>query len=89
MLNVLHKQVRLPLLSRFRTRIQAPMGRLGMVRKVVPPTPFYYGARAELFILDAQRALAEGKREEYARLMVRATHYQELAGQLPLEEGHA
>lgn len=60
-----------------------------MVRKVVPPTPYYYGARAELFLYNAQRALAEGKSEEYARLMVRATHYQELAGQLPLEEGHA
>lgn len=51
------------------------------------PTPYYYGVRAELFLHDAERALAEGKREEYLRLMSRAIEYQGLAGQLPLEEG--
>jgi hypothetical protein len=51
------------------------------------PTPYYYGVRAELFLHDAERALSEGKKEEHATLMLRATQYQQLAGQLPLEEG--
>jgi hypothetical protein len=50
----------------------------------VPPTPYYYGVRAELFLHDAEQALREGRSQDHARLMVRATHYQGLAGQLPL-----
>lgn len=55
----------------------------------VPPTPYYYGVRAELFLHDAEQALKQGDTTKHAQLMVRATHYAELAGQLPLEEGHA
>lgn len=63
---------------------------LKRVRKVkqykpVPPTPFYYGKRAEMFLFDAEQALAQGNAEEHTRLMMRATHYRNLAGQLPLE----
>lgn len=55
--------------------------------KPVPPTPFYYGKRAELFLHDAEIALAQGDTTTHARLMLRATEYEELAGQLPREEG--
>jgi hypothetical protein len=55
--------------------------------KPVPPTPFYYGKRAELFLHDAQEALSQGDTTKYARLMLRATEYEQLAGQLPREEG--
>ena len=55
--------------------------------KPVPPTPYYYGKRAELFLHDAQQALAQGDTTKHARLMLRATEYEELAGQLPREEG--
>lgn len=51
------------------------------------PTPYYCGMRAELFLRDAQKALAQGEKERYINLMMRATHFQHLAGQLPLEEG--
>ena len=51
------------------------------------PTPYYYGVRAELFLHDAEKALREGQKEKHAHLMLRATQYQQLAGQLPLEEG--
>ena len=51
------------------------------------PTPYYYGVRAELFLHDAQEALSEGNTQKHAELMLRATQYQKLAGQLPLEEG--
>lgn len=52
---------------------------------VVPPTPYYYGKRAELFLFDAEQALEQGEHERHAQLIERATHYQGLAGQLPLE----
>lgn len=55
--------------------------------KPVPPTPFYYGKRAELFLHDAERALLQGDTTKHAQLMLRATEYEELAGQLPREEG--
>lgn len=58
-----------------------------VIRKHTTPTPYYYGVRAELFLHDAQRALMQGDTKEHARLIVRATHYAKLAGQLPLEEG--
>lgn len=54
----------------------------------MPPTPYYYGVRAELFLHDAQEALIQGDTTEHARLMVRATYYAKLAEQLPME-GHA
>ena len=57
-----------------------------MVKKVVPPTPYYLGKRAELFLHDAEIALAQGDTTTHARLMLRATEYEELAGQLPLRE---
>jgi hypothetical protein len=57
--------------------------------KAVPPTPYYYGVRAELFLHDAEQALRQGDTTEHARLMLRASEYHELAGHLPLEEGHA
>jgi len=57
--------------------------------KPVPPTPYYYGVRAELFLHDAQEALRQGDTTEHARLMLKAVEYQTLAEQLPLEEGHA
>lgn len=53
----------------------------------VPPTPFYYGKRAELFLHDAETALLRGDLTRYNQLMLRATQYAELAGQLPLERG--
>lgn len=53
-------------------------------RKPVPPTPYYYGKRAELFLHDAEQALLKGERIKHAQLIARATHYQQLAGQLPL-----
>lgn len=52
---------------------------------IVPPTPYYYGKRAELFLFDAEQALERGEHERHAQLIERATHYQGLAGQLPLE----
>lgn len=55
--------------------------------KPVPPTPFYYGKRAELFLHDAEIALAQGDTTKHAQLLLRATEYEELAGQLPREEG--
>lgn len=54
-------------------------------RNVVPPTPYYYGKRAELFLFDAEQALEQGEHDRHAQLIERATHYQGLAGQLPLE----
>jgi hypothetical protein len=56
--------------------------------KPVPPTPYYYGVRAELFLHDAEQALLQGDTTEHARLIGRATHYANLAQQLPME-GHA
>jgi hypothetical protein len=55
--------------------------------KPVPPTPYYYGKRAELFLHDAQMALLRGDTARHAQLMLRATEYEELAGQLPCMEG--
>ena len=55
----------------------------------VPPTPYYYGVRAELFLHDAEQALKQGDTTAHARLMLKAVEYQTLAEQLPLEKGHA
>ena len=54
-------------------------------RKPVPPTPYYLGLRAELFLHDAEQALKEGNKEKHASLVLRATEYQRMAGQLPME----
>lgn len=51
------------------------------------PTSYYYSARVEMFLRDASKALAQGKKEEHKTLIMRATHYEYLAGQLPLLEG--
>jgi len=59
---------------------------MDVVKKVVPPTPFYLGKRAELFLHDAEIALAQGDTTTHAQLVLRATEYRELAGQLPLEK---
>ena len=59
-----------------------------MVKRGSAPPPYYYGVRAELFLHDAEQALLQGDTTKHAQLMVRATHYQTLAGQLPLEKGH-
>lgn len=59
-----------------------------LIRRTGTPTPYYYGVRAELFLHDAEQALLQGDTPRHDTLMVRATHYQQLAGQLPLEEGH-
>ena len=61
---------------------------MGVVARSGTPTPYYYGVRAELFLHDAEQALLHGDTTQHAQLMVRATHYQTLAGQLPLEKGH-
>jgi hypothetical protein len=61
---------------------------MAMVARSGTPTPYYYGVRAELFLHDAEQALMQGDTTKHAQLMVRATHYQTLAGQLPLEKGH-
>ena len=58
-----------------------------MIERGRPPTPYYYGVRAELFLHDAQQALMRGDKERHAQLMLRATQYQTLGGQLPLEGG--
>ena len=56
-------------------------------RKVAPPTPYYYGMRAELFLHDAQQALLQGDTSKHAQMMLKAVEYQTLAEQLPLEKG--
>jgi hypothetical protein len=55
--------------------------------KPVPPTPFYLGKRADLFLSEALRALSEGNKEKHAELILRAQQYRDLAGQMPLELG--
>ena len=55
-----------------------------MIERGRPPTPYYYGVRAELFLHDAQQALAQGNKERHHELILKAVEYQELAVQLPL-----
>lgn len=57
--------------------------------KPVPPTPFYYGVRAELFLHDAEQALLQGDRTKHDKMMLKAIEYRELAGQFPPVQGHA
>ena len=61
------------------------VGAIMSEKKSVPPTPYYLGVRAELFLHDAEQALREGKKERHAELVLRATEYQRMAGQLPME----
>lgn len=55
-----------------------------VVERGRPPTPYYYGVRAELFLHDAEQALAQGNKERHHELILKAVEYQELAVQLPL-----
>lgn len=55
-------------------------------RKVVPPTPYYYGARAELFRKNALSALARGDRETYLQQMQQCAKYTELAMQFDFDK---
>lgn len=73
--------------TRRKRHIKKELKRVRKVKqyKPVPPTPYYYGKRAELFLFDAEQALKQGEHDRHAQLMVRATHYRNLAGQLPLE----
>jgi hypothetical protein len=64
------------------------VGLVSKNHKPVPPTPYYYGKRAELFLHDAEKALLQGDTTKHAQLMLRATQYEELAGQLPSQEGN-
>ena len=61
------------------------MATMSKKRKPVPPTPYYLGIRAELFLHDAEQALRDGNKEKHAALVLRATEYQRMAGQLPME----
>ena len=54
--------------------------------KPVPPTPYYYSKRAEMFSASASKALAEGRVTDHSALMLKAIEYRNLAGQLPLEK---
>lgn len=62
------------------------MGLVSKKHKPVPPTPYYYGKRAELFLHDAEIALLQGDTTKHAQLILRATEYNDLAGRLPLEK---
>ena len=54
--------------------------------KPVPPTPFYFSKRADMYSVNADKALAEGRLTDYSALMLKAVEYRTLAGQLPLEK---
>ena len=53
--------------------------------KPVPPTPFYFSKRAEMYSASASKALAEGRIIDSSALILKAIEYRTLAGQLPLE----
>jgi hypothetical protein len=59
---------------------------VGKPWKPVPPTPYYFSKRAEMYSASARKALAEGKVSEYNALMLKSIEYRTLAGQLPLEK---
>lgn len=54
--------------------------------KPVPPTPYYLSKRADMLSASAHTALAEGDVSKYNALMLRASEYRTLAGELPLEK---
>ena len=51
----------------------------------VPPTPYYYGARAEWHLRQAERAHALGDKAEYDKNILRFYEFRSLAGQLDME----
>ncbi len=58
-----------------------------MSHKPVPPTPYYYGKRADLFLRQALDALAQGNKPTYERYLLKAIEYRQLSGQFPIEKG--
>lgn len=50
----------------------------------VPPTPYYYGARAEWFRREADKALSNNLLSKYYELFNRYLEYEQLAQQIPL-----
>ena len=54
--------------------------------KPVPPTPFSFSKRAEMYSASASKALAEGRIIDSSALVLKAIEYRTLAGQLPLEK---
>lgn len=58
-------------------------------RKVVPPTPYYYGVRAEWHLREAERAHAKGDIASYDNHISRFYEFRLLAGQLEMEMPHA
>ena len=54
--------------------------------KPVPPTPYYFSKRAEMYSASAEKALAEGRLTDYSALILKSIEYRTLAGQLPLEK---
>lgn len=59
---------------------------LGIGKVAVPPTPYYYGARAEWYRREADKALADNQLAKYYELFNRYLEYEQLAGWLPLSE---
>ena len=57
------------------------------ITKPVPPTPYYYGKRADLFLRQALEALAQGNEADYNKYLLKAIEYRELSGQFPIEKG--
>lgn len=53
-----------------------------VAHKAVPPTPYYYGARAELHRKNALAALGRGEMETYLHQMQQYSKYTELGMQL-------
>lgn len=50
----------------------------------VPPTPYYYGARAEWFRKEADKCLSNNQLEKYYDFFNRYLEYEQLAQQIPL-----
>jgi len=50
----------------------------------VPPTPYYYGLRAEWFRKEADKALRNNSLERYYEFFNKYLEYEELAGQIQL-----
>lgn len=59
----------------------------GITTKAVPPTPYYYGKRADLFLRQALQWLAQGSEVNYNKYLLKAIEYRELSGQFPIEKG--
>lgn len=57
------------------------------ITKPVPPTPYYYGKRADLFLRQAMQWLAQGNEANYNKYLLKAIEYRELSGQFPIEKG--